>query len=50
MSSTRTAAQQAASRGNGARSRGPVTDADKARSARNGTSPDFSPGVGAPGL
>ncbi|MFO1046551.1 MAG: hypothetical protein U1E52_01410 [Geminicoccaceae bacterium] len=37
MSSTRTAAQQAASRGNGARSRGPVTDADKARSARNGT-------------
>ena len=37
MPATRTAAQQAASRTNGARSRGPVTEAGKARSARNGT-------------
>ena len=37
MPATRTAAQQAASRANGARSRGPVSEAGKARSARNGT-------------
>ena len=37
MPATRSPAQQAASRKNGARSRGPVTDAGKARSARNGT-------------
>ena len=37
MPTDRTAAQQAASRANGARSRGPVTDTGKARSARNGT-------------
>ena len=36
MPTVRTAAQQAASRTNGARSRGPVSEADKARSARNG--------------
>ena len=37
MPLTRTPAQQAASRRNGAHSRGPVTEAGKARSARNGT-------------
>ena len=37
MPSTTTPAQQAASRANGARSRGPVTEAGKARAARNGT-------------
>ena len=37
MPTIRTAAQQAASRANGARSRAPTTDAGKARSARNGT-------------
>ena len=37
MPSTRTPAQQAASRANGARSRGPVTDAGRTRAARNGT-------------
>jgi hypothetical protein len=37
MPTTCTATQQAASRRNGARSRGPVTEAGKARSARNGT-------------
>ena len=37
MPAIRSAAQQAASRTNGARSRGPTTEAGKARSARNGT-------------
>ena len=37
MPAARSPAQQAASRANGARSRGPVTDAGKARAARNGT-------------
>ena len=37
MPSTRSPAQQAASRANGARSRGPVTDAGRTRAARNGT-------------
>ena len=37
MPAIRSAAQQAASRMNGARSRGPTTEAGKARSARNGT-------------
>ena len=37
MSPPRTPAQQAASRANGARSRGPVTESGKTRSARNGT-------------
>jgi hypothetical protein len=37
MPATRSAAQQAASRANGGRSPGPVTDAGKARSAQNGT-------------
>ena len=37
MPSSRTPAQQATSRANGARSRGPTTEAGKARSARNGT-------------
>jgi hypothetical protein len=37
MPVTRSPAQRAASRANGARSRGPTTDAGKARSARNGT-------------
>jgi hypothetical protein len=37
MATARTAAQQAASRTNGARSRGPVSEAGKARSARNRT-------------
>lgn len=36
MPTRRTTAQQAASRANGARSRGPATEAGKARSARNG--------------
>ena len=37
MPANRTPAQQAASRANGARSRGPTTEAGKACSARNGT-------------
>ena len=37
MPSSRTPAQQATSRANGARSRGPTTEAGKARSAQNGT-------------
>ena len=37
MPATRTPAQQAAARTNGARSRGPITDAGKARAAGNGT-------------
>ena len=37
MPAARSPAQQAASRANGARSRGPMTEAGKARSARNGT-------------
>ena len=37
MPATRSPAQQTASRANGARSRGPVTEAGKARAARNGT-------------
>jgi hypothetical protein len=37
MPSTPTPAQQSASRANGARSRGPITEAGKARAARNGT-------------
>ena len=37
MSATRSPAQQAAARANGARSRGPTTRTGKARSARNGT-------------
>ena len=37
MPATRTAAQQAASRANGACSRGPVSDTGKTRSARNST-------------
>ena len=37
MPATRSPAQQAASRANGACSQGPTTDAGKARSARNGT-------------
>ena len=37
MPTARTAAQQATSRTNGSRSRGPVSEAGKARSARNGT-------------
>ena len=37
MPAIRTVAQQAASRTNGAHSRGPVTESGKARSARNGT-------------
>ena len=37
MPATRTPAQQAAARANGAHSRGPVTEAGKARSAGNGT-------------
>ena len=37
MPAIRTPAQQAAARANGARSRGPTTQAGKARSARNGT-------------
>ena len=36
MLATRSPAQQAAARANGARSRGPTTGAGKARSARNG--------------
>ena len=37
MPAARSPAQQAASRANGARSRGPATEAGKARAARNGT-------------
>ena len=37
MPASRSPAQQAASRANGARSRGPATDAGRARAARNGT-------------
>ncbi len=44
MSATRSPAQQTAARANGARSRGPTTDAGKARSSRNGTRPGLRGG------
>ena len=48
MPATRTPAQIEASRRNGARSRGPGTEAGKARSARDGTKHDLRDGPFAP--